>query len=123
MRSIWAAVFIVGSFCGLGLIGVSARDKPSAAAKVPRVFEVASVAYRSLESQLKNSETKGASSDSEGLKWGSDIQHYNVEIMEYSDRVYVTLSLRPANGLHFHDGVFNYVLNETTGEIVEQTRY
>jgi hypothetical protein len=123
MRSALARVFIVGSFCGLGLVGVYARNKPSAAAVVPRMFEVASVAYRSLENQLKSSETKIVSSDPEDQKWGFDMQHYNVEIMEYSDRVYVTFSLRPANGLRFHDGVFHFVLNETTGEILEQTRY
>lgn len=123
MRSSLSRVFIVSSLCGLGLVGVYARDKPSAGGDVPRIFEIASVAYRSLDNKLKNSETNRGGAESEGQKWSSDIRNYNVEIMEYSDRIFVTFSLRPVNGRHFEDGVIHYELNETTGEILEQSRW
>ena len=88
---------------------------------VPRVFEVAAIAYWDFDGQLKSEERSRGSPESESQKWMLDIRNYTVKIMEYSDRVYVTLSIRPFNGVAFQGGIRHYVLNEKTGEILEQT--
>lgn len=48
--------------------------------------------------------------------------NYNVELTEGSDRVHVDFSLRPFKGDLSEGGGRQYVLNETTGEILEHTR-
>ena len=104
-----------------GLVG--AQQNENGAASIPRVFQLVSRIYRSLDNRLKGSEpAAGQNSESEeARKWSADIRNYNIEIMEYSGRIYVTFSLRPFKGVRFNGGVNHYVLDESTGEILEHT--
>ncbi len=104
-----------------GSPSVGAQQTTNTAVQTPRVLEVASIAYRDFEKKLKSWGGPFTTSEaSESQKWSSDIRHYNIELMEYADRVYVTFSLRPFKDLKFNGGVQRYVLDETTGEVLEQ---
>lgn len=118
MRKVATYLIIVCLLPSPGLVG--AQQSKDCAAPMPRIFEVVSRVYRSLDSKLESSEAVGQTSESEeARKWRSDIRNYNIEIMEYSGRIYVTFSLRPFKEVQFNGGVEHYVLDETTGEILE----
>ena len=119
MQNVVTRLGLICLLSGSGLVG--AQQSKGDAASMPRVFEVASIAYRTFESQLKSGETTIEDMPSEAQQWRSDIRNYNIEIMEYDGKIDVTFSLRSFKDLKFNEGVYHYVLNETTGEILDKT--
>lgn len=118
MRGVVTRLIMVCVLAAPGLVG--AQQSKDDGAAMPRIFEVVSRVYRSLDRQLKSSEPAGQNSESEeARKWSSDIRNYDIEIMEYGGRIYATFSLRPFKGVRFNGGVHHYVLDETTGGILE----
>ena len=119
MRKHTAYLILVCMLCGPGLVRAQqAKDCP---AEVPRVFEIVSKIYQYLEGRLRGSETAERVSESEFQKWRSNIRNYDIELKEYSGRIYVTLAPKSFNGRRINGGVDHYVFNETTGEVVEHT--
>ena len=121
MESVATRVVVICLLSSAVFGAAGAKSTKKVPATIPRIFEVAAIAYRDFGGQLKSDERSRGSPESESQKWMLDIRNYTVKIMEYSDRVYVTLSIRPFNGVAFQGGIRHHVLNEKTGEILEQT--
>jgi hypothetical protein len=98
MKTVATRLIIVCVLSNLGSVGAQAQSNQGAAVAMPRMFVVAAVAYRDLESRLKEWESKSTargSTESEAQKYDSDIRNYTVELLEYSGKIYATFSLRP----------------------------
>lgn len=98
MKTVATRLIIVCVLSNLGSVGAQAQSNQGAAVAMPRTFMVAAVAYRDLESRLKEWESKSTargSTESEAQKYDSDIRNYTVELLEYSGKIYATFSLRP----------------------------
>lgn len=112
MQRVAARVISICLLVSLMFAAAGAQNtKKTTAAAIPRVFEVASIAYWDFESELKSGWDRSPQ---------FDIGNYTVKIMEYSGRVYVTFSVRPIQG-ELLGGSRHYVLDEATGEILEHT--
>jgi hypothetical protein len=122
MQSVATRVVVICLLSSAVFGAAGAHSTKTVSATIPRIFEVAAIAYRDYDSQLKSEERSRGSPESESQKWNSDIGNYNVELTEGSDRVHVDFSLRPFKGDLSEGGGRQYVLNETTGEILEHTR-
>jgi hypothetical protein len=104
---------VIGLLSSAMFVAAGAQGTKKVSAAAPRIFEVASIAYWDFDNELKSQDR------SRGIPQ-FNIRNYTVKIMEYSGRVYVTFSVRPFHG-ELLGGSRHYVLNETTGEILEHT--
>jgi Domain of unknown function (DUF4329) len=111
-------LLVISGICG----AQSKDDRGAAVVAVPRLFQVASVAYRDFDNELKEAERKSQAdgkSQSESQRHFSDITNYTMELWEYKSRVYVTFTLRPFQGRGAFGGPSRYVLDEKTAAILE----
>ena len=119
MESVATRVVVICLLSSAVFGAAGAKSTKKVPATIPRIFEVAAIAYRDYDGHLKSKERSGGNPESESQKWNSDIRNYNVELTETSDRVDVDFSLRPYQGDLSEGGGRHYVLNKTTGEILE----